>query len=421
MSLLKKRSNVQKLNDDQKIVFEKLTTSNANVFLTGPAGVGKSYVLQRYIETKKETIPILASTGAAAVQIGGRTFHSFFGLGIMEGGLSRTIERAAKSDRVLKRLNKTKEIIIDEISMIHPDAFVAANEISKLIRKNDEPFGGIRIILLGDFLQLPPVDRFEKKIPWLFSSLVWNQLCLETVELHQSMRTESQYFVDILNKIRFGVADYEVEQFLSSRSTPLKDDFQGTVLFGRRTDADVFNREKLNKIKKPLQEFTTEVLITAKTQTPIETILKYSPIAEVLTLKEGALVMIRKNDVNDEYVNGSLGKVQKISPDELVIKLLSGNTVYLEKEEFQVLDGDGKAIATLRNFPVSLGWATTIHKSQGASIDSLHVNLKGLWEYGQAYVALSRAKDPEQLFIEDWTRGSIKADPTVVKFYDNNF
>lgn len=415
-----KSTSKYEVTEDQKRVLEQMTTESQNIFLTGPAGVGKSFVLRRYIETKKEQPPILASTGAAAVQIGGRTFHSFFGLGIMEGGFSRTVERASQSARVVRRLKKIPELIIDEISMIHPEAFRAANDICKRVRNSDEPFGGIRIVMLGDFFQLPPVDRFDKNIPWLFTSPLWDELNVKVLSLETSLRTESQKFVDILNKIRFGVVDSEVEDFLNSRTIQRPKDFTGTLLFGRRSEADSLNQNKLESLKQRLWEFPTDVHLSAKCSTPIETLLKHSPIAEVLRLKEGALVMIRKNDLNEEYVNGSLGIIKTITEDEVTIKLLSGATVSLIKEEFHVLDGDGTIVATMSNFPLSLGWATTIHKSQGSSIDSLCVNLKGLWEYGQVYVALSRAKDPEQLYVEAWTRGSIKAHPSVIRFYDDH-
>lgn len=408
-----------KITEDQKNILNQMTSSARNIFLTGPAGVGKSFVLRRYIESRKNPPPILASTGAAAVQIGGRTFHSFFGLGIMEGGFSRTVERACQSDRLVRRLKKIPELIIDEISMIHPEAFKAADAICKKILKSDEPFGGIRLVMLGDFFQLPPVDRFEKNNPWLFTSSLWLELNVLILSLKVSLRTESQLFVDILNKIRFGIIDEDVEFFLNKRTQIRPQNFSGTLLFGRRQEADTVNQNKLESLRNKMWEFPTDIYISPQCSTAREVLLKQSPITEVLKLKVGALVMIRKNDIYEEYVNGSLAILKDIHADEVTLQLMSGATVTLTKEEFHVLDGDGRVIATMSNFPLSLGWATTIHKSQGASIDSLCVNLKSLWEYGQVYVALSRAKDPEKLFIESWSRSSIKAHPEVIRFYEN--
>lgn len=416
MKILKKLFSINKLNEDQKKALEVLNGSG-NVFLTGPAGVGKSYVIKTYLNQKSKIPPVLASTGAAAVQINGRTFHSFFGLGIMEGGISKTVKRATDSDRIWRRIAQTKEIIIDEISMIHPLAFEAADQISKAIKENTSPFGGIRLILTGDFLQLPPVDRFEKKIPWLFQHQLWAQINPKKVELLKSMRTESQEFVNILNKIRLGNCDSQVESFLNSRVTPLKEDFDGTVLFGRKAEAESYNQDQLDKLKTHLKEFHTQVSVVSGIQTPKETLISYSPLPEVLFLKEGALVMIRKNDPDGEYVNGTLAHIKTVNTETITLKLRNEKQVSIPKEDFHVLDGDGKIMATIRNFPLTLGWATTIHKSQGASIDCLHVNLRALWECGQAYVALSRAKDPNALFIEEWTPGSIKADGSVISFY----
>lgn len=220
-----------------------------------------------------------------------------------------------------------------------------------------------------------------------------------------------------LYPIRIGECDDQVRSFLNSRVSNLKDDFYGAVLFAKKSDAESYNQEKLDKLKSKLHEFKTQVVVLAGANKKRETLIAYSPLPEILFLKEGALVMIRKNDINGEYVNGSLGRVRSIKDEEVSINLWNGKTVAIQKEDFKILDGDKCVIATIRNFPLTLGWATTIHKSQGASIDALHVDISSLWEYGQAYVALSRAKDPKSLFIERWTEESIKAHPEVIRFY----
>ena len=414
MSLFKK----DKANEEQKEAL-KLLSGSTNVFLTGSAGTGKTFVIKEYLKQKSKKPPVLASTGAAAVLIGGRTFHSYFGLGIMEGGIEKTVKKASSNTRVIRRLEKVKEVVIDEISMIHPLTFEAAERIARTIRKNDSPFGGLRLILTGDFFQLPPVDRFEKKIPWLFRHPLWNELDIKKVILKRSMRTESKEFEKVLDKIRYGICDLEVSQFLESKRSPLKEEFRGTVLFARKNEVESYNQERLDKLSGKLYEFETSVIAASRNQTPQEKLIDLSPLPHTLQLKEGALVMLRRNDEDESYVNGSLGIVKNISDEEITLELLNGIRTTVEKEDFHVLDGDGKVSATIRNFPLTLGWAATIHKAQGASIDSLHINLRNLWEYGQAYVAISRAKNPNELFISDWSKNSIKADGDVLEYYQS--
>ncbi|OQW46771.1 MAG: hypothetical protein A4S09_02355 [Proteobacteria bacterium SG_bin7] len=335
----------------------------------------------------------------------------------MQGGVEKTIAKAVKNPKVRSRIGLNQEIIIDEISMIHPLVFEAANRISKQILQSELPFGGTRLVVVGDFFQLPPVDRFEKKIPWIFESDLWKSLNFGTVELSDCMRSSEKYFVDILQKIRWGRCDETVCAFLDAKKSRLKSDFMGTILFARKAEVESYNQRKLDSLGGELRKFPTEVITRKALPMPREKVIEQSPLPQILFLKEGALVMIRKNDESGLYVNGSLGVVKKISTEIITLELLDGTRTNIEKDDFHILDGDGKTVATIRNFPLTLGWAITIHKAQGSSIDRLFVNLNNLWEYGQAYVALSRAKDPEYLFVGDWTLNSIKADSGVKEFY----
>lgn len=405
-----------KLTECQNMALEILKSKD-NVFLTGHAGTGKSYVIRQYQKSLTQPIPVLASTGAAAVLIEGRTFHGYFGLGIMEGGLQRTVKKAIANTRVHARIKKNHTLIIDEVSMIHPDAFEAANRIAQNILSSDAPFGGLRLIVVGDFLQLPPITHVGQSIKWLFETNVWKTLDFKTIYLTQTMRTLSSSFIDVLNAVRIGRVNSEVSTFLESIKKPVTEDFNGTVLFGRRDQAESFNIKKLSQIESDEVVFETEIKVSAKANKTPESLLMLSPLPKFLKLKVGALVMIRKNDPDGKFVNGSLAQVEKILKDEIVINLFSGLKLNLGKEDFHILDSDGKKMATITNFPVSLAWASTIHKSQGASIDRVHVDLRNLWECGQAYVALSRARSPDNIFIEGWSTKSIKANPDAVKFY----
>lgn len=414
----KKKENLLPLNDQQKSAFNELSKTQKNIFLTGSAGTGKSYVIKQYLNQSDKEIPVLATTGAAAVLVGGVTFHSFFGLRTAELEDHKVVERAYEDDRVRKRILKTSEIIIDEVSMLNPRVFELASEIAKKVKNNNLVFGGIRIILTGDFFQLAPVstDERDKLLPkWVFNSVTWKLLRLTSIELTQTVRTDNVSFIKVLNKVRFGKCDDEVISFLNSHTPEkLKEDYDGTVLYGTNKDVEDYNKKKLDFIGSKVIKIKTDVVLNNVNYKGDP--FKDSPIPEILHLKEKAIVMIRKNDPENRYVNGTIGRVEKVSSDKLHIRT-KNNLLVLEKVEFEIKNGDGKVQATLTNFPVVLGWAMTIHKSQGTSLDYLRIDLSGLWAAGQAYVALSRATNPDKLVIERWSPRSIKCDPEVIEFY----
>ncbi len=389
-----------------------------NVFLTGAAGTGKSFLLHRYLRGKPtDAFPIVASTGAAAVLVGGRTFHSFFGLGIMEGGVEETVLRAMRSRKLLNRLQSAVCVVIDEISMLSGATLYAAERIARAARQKDEPWGGLRIIAVGDFAQLPPVTPGAMQKDWAFLHPTWKESAFLPALLDTVMRTKDGDFLDILNAVRSGTVNDDVRTFLDAHTGYATDDTEGTRLYAHRARADDFNRRRLDLIPGQPRSFETEYAGDARA---IDSAKRAMPIPDVLQLKEGALVMMRKNDPQEPqlFVNGSLGHVRRIEDELLVVELLTGDVVEVEKQKFSYLDGDGKELVSAWNFPVTLAWATTIHKAQGASLDSLIVDLSALWEPGQAYVALSRVRNPGRLYVERWNASSIRAEPLVTQLYD---
>ncbi len=399
-----------KLNREQSFALEVLKKDD-NVFLTGAAGSGKSFLLREYLKDRK--IPVLASTGAAAILIGGRTFHSFFGLGIMEGGVQATVDRATENKRLVSRLRKADSVIIDEISMISGPTLRAAEQIAKKARGNTTAWGGLRIIAVGDFAQLPPVNPHSRIREWAFLDEVWEQSQFQTIVLKEIMRSTDKYFLNVLNDVREGRMNDGVSEFLNSRvnSNPPG---ELTRLFPRRAEVEKYNLEQLNEIKNPLHSIETQY---QGKERDIENFRKHSPISDTIHLKVEALIMLRQNDPEGRWVNGSIGRVQKITPDYLTIRLTNGSLVEVEKSVFTLLDAEGQPVVTAQNFPVTLAWAMTIHKAQGATLERMLVNLHGIWEPGQAYVALSRVRNPEGLFIETWNKKSIFADNMVTQFH----
>ncbi|MCB0370688.1 MAG: AAA family ATPase, partial [Bdellovibrionales bacterium] len=223
--------------------------SGENVFLTGQAGAGKSFLIREFIkDIGLKEMPILASTGAAAVIVGGRTFHSFFGLGVLEGGVERAKERAFKDGKLRKRIRDVQGIIIDEISMISGEVLNLAEEIARHHRNNNHPFGGLRVIAIGDFAQLPPVTKTSFR-DWCFKHPVWNQIQFQTAFLKNNHRSDDSDFLKVLNYVRQGSFNQTVGDFLNSKTKSHDEKASGVRLFPYRQQSEDYNQLQLSKIK----------------------------------------------------------------------------------------------------------------------------------------------------------------------------
>lgn len=390
-----------------------------NVFLTGAAGTGKSFLLDEYLRGKgTDDFPVVASTGAAAVIVGGRTFHSFFGLGIMEGGAEMAVNKALRSRKVVHRLQRASCVIIDEVSMLSGVTLMAAEAVARGARGKDEPWGGLRIIVVGDFAQLPPVTPGQQSKDWGFLHSVWEASDFEPALLSTVMRTQDSEFLEILNFIRDGIVNERVHAFLEERIDTSLDSIDATRLYPHRAQAEQYNLYRLQSLSG--KEYAVQTTYTGE-ERYFDSAKRNLPIPDTLILKAGALIMMRRNDISFErkFVNGSLGHILGIDEDILHVSLFTGENIEVEKYKFSCLDGDGNEVVAAWNFPVSLAWATTIHKAQGATLDSMIVDLHQLWEPGQAYVALSRVRSGNGLTIERWSPSSIRADALVTSFYDS--
>jgi len=402
------------LSDEQKFALEILQ-SGENVFVTGGAGSGKSFLIRHFMrDLNPKEFPILASTGAAAVLLGGRTFHSFFGLGIMEGGKTATLDRVVNDRRVMKRLKDVEGIVIDEISMIPASAFETAEELARMARDSSLPWGGLRVIVVGDFAQLPPVTRSGPR-DWSFLSATWEKSGFQVVELTHNQRTWDRMFLDVLADVRKGVVSERVREFLESRVREHDEMDEGLRLFPRRDQSEIFNQTKLNQINETEVRIPSIYLGEAKF---IEALKKNSPLPAELVIKVGCKVMFLQNDPQKRWVNGTRGTVVEIAPEKIVVEKDSWRQVTVDKTQFALQNADGNIVASMINFPLNLAYATTIHKSQGATLDEIWVDLSRLWEPGQAYVALSRLRNGEGLKLLGWNTRSFITDPQVTRFYD---
>jgi ATP-dependent DNA helicase PIF1 len=406
---------IQNLNSQQKKALKELLNTKKNIFLTGAAGTGKSYVIKLFREIKKmtnENVPIVASTGAASILVNGVTFNSYFGLGIMTGGIDATIDNALLSRTVVERIVYTDTIIVDEVSMISGEVFQAANLLCQKIKRNNKPFGGIRLILVGDFLQLGPYSETEKH-DWVFLHPAWKKAGIKTTSLDIIMRTRDKDFLDILAKVRLGKVDKKVTTFLNKKVITEKLNLNCPRIFSRNWQVDEYNNKKLKELTTPLVQSKTMYIGESHF---IEKMKENLVIPEVLELKKDALVMMRVNNFQDNYVNGTVGVIIGITPDVLTIKKLNGEIIQVKKHVFELLNGSGEVVAKAKNFPCILSWAITIQKSQGCSIDAAIISLDKLWLHGQAYTALSRLSSAKGLHILSWDKKSFIVDNKVLKF-----
>lgn len=395
----------------------ELLKSGENIFLTGEAGSGKSTIIRELLRNQDPKLfPTLASTGAAAVLIGGRTFHSFFGLGLMEGGPRQTFDKVTKDPRTLKRLASVEGFIIDEISMLSAEAFTVAEELCRFARDSHMPWGGLRVLAVGDFAQLPPVTMAHQQREFVFETPSWERSQFISCSLKQNHRVEDPEYLKLLNKIRVGVVDEFVEDLLNSRVRHDDEDDKGLRLFPHRKTSEDFNRRELECLDADLVEVPSILFGPALR---VQALLRNSPIPEVLHLKEGAHVMFVQNDPQKKWVNGTRGKIIKISKEELIVEKANGREVTVAKADFSMMDAEGKVVASLHNFPVTLAYATTIHKSQGATLEKVWLDLTRLWEPGHGYVALSRLKSSSGLNLLGWRHSSFKVDPKVISFHKN--
>lgn len=398
---------------DQEQALYHLEKGRQNLFITGGAGTGKSFLLRHFLNQQKEKIPVLASTGAAAILIGGRTFHSFFGLGIMQGGAEATIAKALDNKRLRKRMNSVETIIIDEISMLSFNTLDCAEKIARGLRGNPlRPWGGLRIIAVGDFCQLPPVSRNRGSKEWAFLGEAWAASDFKRIDLKEVMRTSDHEFLQVLQDLRVGALTRRLENFFDDRIRE-EMDTDVTHLFARRDQTEKYNLMKLFEIELDPRKYET---IYGGDERYHDQLRRDAPIPPVLELKKGAMVMIRMNDPKQRYVNGSVGRVWELQDERIYIDL-KDRRVEIEPFAFSVQDADGKEVAYAKNFPLNLAYASTIHKIQGSTLDKIHIDLAGLWEPGHAYVAVSRAKRAEDVSFIRWSPTSIRSDPMVKSFY----
>lgn len=393
--------------------------SGRNVFLTGSAGAGKTYVLNQYIKYLKQhgiPVAITASTGIAATHMNGQTIHSWAGIGIKDYVSDRYLASLRDKKYFRDKMDKVKVLIIDEISMLHRNQLDAVDYVLKFFKQNDEPFGGVQVIFSGDFFQLPPIGEEweESRDKFCFMSDAWVNSKVHICYLTEQYRQTNNALNDILNEIRSGHISQKTLDLLESRIEYFSDEIDSqTRLYTHNMDVDRINKGQLHQIDSSAKIFEAKV---AGNPALVE-VLKKSVLAdEVLELKIGAKVMFVRNNFDVGFVNGTIGTVSGYTEkDEPIIKALDGEFYVAKPETWAIEDESGKALASFTQVPLRLAWAITIHKSQGMTLDSAFIDLSKAFEKGQGYVALSRLRDLNSLTLHGLNQTALEIDSLAMK------
>lgn len=404
---------------DQALALEILHDGH-NALLTGPAGAGKTYVLNQFIRQAKAAgkhVSVTATTGLAATHLGGNTIHAWSGIGVHDELAEDFEDYLLKSRRDIIEI--TDVLIIDEISMLHDYRLDMVDTVARVVRDDDRPFGGIQVILCGDFFQLPPVNRDDSRAgSFVVNSKVWSELDPVICYLDEQHRQDDDTFLDILNALRAGdIRRGHAEALLDRVGAELDNAEVVTELHTVNIDVDRINQSKLQQIKGEVHYFD---MTTTGAENYVATLKRSCLAPERLALKKHSLVMAIKNSQDKKYVNGSIGIVQDF--DEAtgypIVEFRNGKTVLMQPDSWELRDGNKKR-AGLSQIPLRLAWAITVHKSQGMTLDAARVDLRKAFVEGMGYVALSRVRRLDALSLLGINKMALKISPEALEIDEN--
>ena len=415
--------------------------SGANVFLTGAPGAGKTYVLNEFVHRARAdgaSVSVTASTGIAATHINGTTIHSWSGIGLataLTDNLVKTIRTRRR-----RRLQEADILIIDEASMLHAWLFDMVDQVCRIIRRDERPFGGLQVVLSGDFFQLPPVsvsgrdhdviapdpeflasrERYAREgldpEGFVTESLVWRELDPVICYLTEQHRQDDGRLLGVLTDIREGAVDDNDRDMLLTRLGILPEPGRQAVnLFPVNRQADALNDLRLFEIKEDPHEYVA----TSSGAANLVARLKKNMLApERLLLKTGAAVMAVRNDPDHQFVNGSLGTVRGFTAQSQggwpIVAFENGNVVTMRPNCWEMQDGD-TVLAQVDQVPLRCAWAITIHKSQGMTLDRAVMDLRRTFAPGMGYVALSRVESLDGLYLQGVNERMFLVSPDAVR------
>ena len=401
---------IDKENNQQMMAYELIANTNSSFFLTGRAGTGKTTFLRKVQQMVDKQFITLAPTGVAAILAGGDTIHSFFGLP-MDVCTPRTMGKMSQA-RILTLLH-TDTIIIDEVSMVRCDIIDAIDYTMRKVLRTTKPFGGKQIVFVGDMFQLPPVVKYgaERELMkdlyhtgdfFFYKADAIKRMRLVKIEFQKIYRQEDKKFLHILENIRLNKVTPENLMHLNERvGQPTEKDGAVITLASVNKTADAINQSKLDEIES--EEYTYEGTVQGKFEE------KRFPVEMTLKLKVGAQVMFTRNDHFKRWANGTIGTVSKLSQEEIQVTVDGDDTYvvpccswesYSYEYDHETRKMKKELMGTFTQYPLRLAWAITVHKSQGMTFDKMYLDLsKGMFATGQLYVALSRVRSLDGLFL----------------------
>lgn len=414
------QSYLSSLSPEQRAAYDAVAAGQS-VCITGPGGTGKSHLLNGLRDYL--SVRVTASTGIAALNVGGSTIHSFAGLGYGDKPAEEILKsleykQAKFNDGTLDRLQKVQRLAIDEVSMMSAELLDTLSDLLKLARMDFSPFGGVQMIFLGDFLQLPPVVK-KGVVRFAFEATDWKNVKL--YQLTKTFRQSDQQFADILNEIRLGKLSPAGVSLLNSRfnAPDPEPEKLPLVLHTHNAGCDELNMDGLLQI---LHHEPTTYPSSDSGVNPafIDQLDKNCLAPKVLALKPTCRVMLLRNlDVLGGLANGSLGTVTELERDRVIVDFDDVGPHQLDRATWEITDGE-KSLAKRVQFPLRLAYAVTVHKSQGMTLSKLRAHLSNCFAPGQAYVALSRAKSIPGLFLTGSLNINITAAEKAVKFYQQH-
>ena len=426
------------LSEEQQIIHDIVVQRGQSVFFTGAAGTGKSFLLRHLIKSLRrkyggsEQVAVTSSTGIAACNVGGMTLHSWAGIGLGTEEPTRLAGKVNRNKNAQSRWRNCRVLIVDEVSMLDGELFDKLEFLARQVRKNNNPFGGMQVILVGDFFQLPPVAKRGEPMFFCFEAKCWPVVIKKTYILQQVFRQKDDQFVRILNEMRVCDLSMRSIDVLNTLSRPVQytDGVEATELYALRQQVHTSNEARLSALEGKLHTFQTSDYV--------ENVDHYDNMVKrldtnclaprELQLKVGAQVMLITNlDQDRGLVNGSVGIIRafeefpELKKTYPIVEFPPTKSrkftcvVRIKSHDWKIEDGS-RVLATRSQLPLVLAWAWSVHKSQGQTIDRLKIDLGRIFEYGQAYVALSRATSLDTLQVLNFRPGCVKTHPKVIAF-----
>jgi ATP-dependent DNA helicase PIF1 len=413
------------LTNDQKRAWSSIIQGK-NVFITGAGGVGKSKLVEIFTKTYQHSkkMGITSTTGVSALLIGGTTIHSFAGIGLGKGSAEAMITTIMKKSYLVKRWRELEVLILDEISMLSSNLFDKLEKIARSVRRNEKPFGGIQLILSGDFCQLPCVDSPDI----CASAESWDRCIDEVIYMKEIIRQTDITFRNCLNDVRLANLTRETKKLLLScfnRDLSNEMGIFPTRLFPLNYAVDYLNDQEMAKLPEGREfiEYDMEITVYPTVKNKMEVLEKHKKnctAPATLQLCIGAQVMLLHNlDLPAKLANGSRGVVTGFVDDIPLVKFLNGEERLVDYFVWEIEEND-KKLMSVKQIPLKVAYAMSIHKAQGVSLDYATVDLEEVFEYGQAYVALSRVRSLEGLNIIGLDFKKIKVHPMAKEFYSKH-